>query len=595
MKRKMMIAFLVIVVLLICLIGRILFIQFVNGDKYTKIVLAQQDYTNTTIPYRRGDITDRKGTLLATSTQVYNIVLDCKVVNADEDDIEPTIQALAKCLDNYDESDIRSILTDYSTSQYYVLEKKQTREEIEELQEIIDDDENYPNVSGIWFETEYEREYPYDSLASAVIGFTTSGNEGMSGLENYYNDELNGTDGRQYGYLDEDSDYESTIVEPTDGNTLVTTIDTNIQSIVEKYIKKFNKKYANNARKGDGSEHTGVIVMDPDTGEILAMANYPNYDLNDPWDLSSLYSDSKIEKMDEDEELDALNELWQNFCITYTYEPGSTIKPFTVATGLDTGTLSGNETYVCNGGQQVGDHYIHCVNRSGHGTLTIEEALMESCNDALMQMSFSIGATNLSKYQSIFGFGSKTNVDLPGEARTDTLVYSADEMNKTTLATNSFGQNFNVTMIQLATGFSSLINGGYYYQPHVVKEIDRADGSVEETIDATLLKETISEETSEQLKEYLLAVVEDGTGSAAGVKGYEIGGKTGTAQKLPRGDGNYLVSFIGYAPQDDPEVVVYVVVDEPNVDDQAHSSYAQEIAHNIFKEVLPYMNIEKEK
>ncbi len=595
MKKKLLMVFLLIIALLLGLFGRIVYIQAVNGDQYTKKVLAQQDYSSTTIPFRRGDITDRKGTLLATSTQVYNVVLDCKVVNSDEKYIEPTVAALSKVLDDYDESKLRSILSEYATSQYYVLEKRMSRDEVAPLQEILEDDDNYPKVKGIWLETEYQREYPYNSLASAVLGFTTSGNVGMSGLENYYNDELNGTDGREYGYLDDDASFSNTIVEPTDGNTLVTTIDTNIQSIVEKYIKKFNKKYKNNAHKGEGSEHTGVIVMDPNNGEILAMANYPNYDLNDPWDLTSLYSKKEIKKMDEEKQLDALNELWQNFCITYTYEPGSTIKPFTVATGLDTGTLSGNESYVCNGGEKIGDHFIHCVARNGHGTLNVKQALMESCNDALMQMSYSIGKKNLSKYQNIFGFGLKTNVDLPGEARTDTLVYSAEEMNKTTAATNAFGQNFNVTMIQLASGFSSIINGGNYYQPHVVKEIDRADGSIEKSIDATLLKETISEDTSKQMKKYLRAVVKDGTGSTAGVKGYDIGGKTGTAEKLPRGNGKYLVSFIGYAPQDHPKVVVYVVIDEPNVDDQAHSSYAQEIAHNIFKEVLPYMNVEKKK
>ena len=203
------------------------------------------------------------------------------------------------------------------------------------------------------------------------------------------------------------------------------------------------------------------------------MANYPTFDLNNPRDLSAYYSEEQIKAMSEDEQLEALNKIWQNFCVTQTYEPGSTVKPLTVATGLETGALTGNETYVCDGKEQVGGHTIHCVNRSGHGLLTIEQSIMESCNDALMQMSYAIQKENLLKYQKIFGFGQKTGIDLPGEARTDSLMYTLETMDDASLATNSFGQNFNVTMVQMASAFSSLINGGNYYKPHVVKKKSR--------------------------------------------------------------------------------------------------------------------------
>ena len=592
MKRKLALLFIIIALALIAIIARIVYIQVVNGDKYTKTVLGQQEYSTQTIPFKRGDITDRKGTVLATSTEVYNVILDCKVLTSSEKYIEPTIDALSDCFD-VTKKKLKKILKKYPNSQYYVLKKELTYSQIQEFQEILDDDENHPYVGGVWFEKEYERQYPYSTLASGVVGFTTSGNEGISGLENYYNSMLNGVDGRKYGYLEEGSEDTTTIVEAQDGNTLVTTLDVNIQSIVEEKIKAFNKKYSSGT--SDGSANTAAIVMDPNSGEVLAMASYPDYDLNNPWDLSEYYSEDEIENMSDKKKLKVLNSIWQNFCITTTYEPGSTMKPFTVATGLETGTMSGNESYVCNGYEKIGGFTIHCVNRNGHGTLNVKEALMESCNDALMQMSYSIGKDNLSKYQNIFGFGLKTSIDLPGEARTDTLVYSADDMSLTTMATNSFGQNINVTMIQMACGFSSLINGGNYYQPHIVSKIVDENGDTVSKNEPTLLKQTISEDTSNKIKEYLRAVVKDGTGSDAGVKGYDIGGKTGTAQKYPRGNGNYLVSFIGYAPQDDPQVVVYVIVDEPNVADQAHSSYAQEIAHGIFKEVLPYMNISKVK
>ena len=414
----------------------------------------------------------------------------------------------------------------------------------------------------------------------------------MNGVENYYNSTLNGVNGREYGYLNSDNDFEKTVKEATNGDNVVLTLDANIQTIVENKISDYITQNTNVARDGAGAKHVGAIVMNPNNGEILAMANYPNYDLSNPWDISAYYTEDEIAAMDDDAKLDALNQLWTNFCITYTYEPGSTVKPFTVAAGLETGTLKGDETYYCDGSETISGHVIHCVNTSGHGLEAIQQAIMNSCNDALMQMSYVIGPENFAKYQKIFGFGYKTNIDLPGEARTDSLIYTEDQLSTINLATNAFGQNFNTTMIQVASAFSSIVNGGSYYQPHVVKKITDEDGNTIEEMNGTLLKKTISKETSDTLKQYLYATVsEDGTGKYAKVDGYSMGGKTGTAQKLPRGQGNYLVSFVGYAPQDNPQVVIYVVVDEPNAADEAHSQFAQEIVKQILTEVLPYMNI----
>lgn len=602
MQKKLVVLFVIIALLLLGLIVRLMYIEHTSGKKYEKKVLSQQKYDSTVIPYQRGNITDCKGTILATSVDVYNVILDCKVLNSDSADIDPTIDALITCFPQLNETDLRNLITDKPKSQYNVLAKKLSYEEIRAFEDMqaaekeasdkkSGDAEKKGKINGVWFEKEYQREYPYDSLASAVVGFTTSGNLGMNGVENSYNSVLNGTNGREYGYLNSDSNFEKTVIDAQNGNDVTLTIDANIQKIVEDKIAAFEEEYRDSAREGAGSKHVGVIVMNPQNAEVLAMANYPNYDSSNPRDLSAYYTQEEIDAMDDDAELDALNQLWSNFCITYTYEPGSTVKPFTVACGLDTGTLDPNRTFICDGYETISGHDIHCVNTNGHGLETVEDALKNSCNDALMQMSYDIGPENFSKYQQIFGFGTKTNIDLPGEARTDSLIYTEDQLSTINLATNSFGQNFNVTMIQVASAFCSIINGGNYYQPHVVKKITDENGNVIQEDNGTLLKKTVSSSTSELLKQYLYATVSDGTGKYAKVPGYSMGGKTGTAQKLPRGQGNYLVSFIGFAPVDNPQLLVYVVVDEPNAEEEFHSTFAQEIAKGIFEETLPYLNI----
>lgn len=602
MQKKLVVLFVIIALLLLGLIVRLMYIEHTSGKKYEKKVLSQQKYDSTVIPYQRGNITDCKGTILATSVDVYNVILDCKVLNSDSADIDPTIDALITCFPQLNETDLRNLITDKPKSQYNVLAKKLSYEEIRAFEEMqaaekeasdkkSGDAEKKGKINGVWFEKEYQREYPYGYLASAVVGFTTSGNLGMNGVENSYNSVLNGTNGREYGYLNSDSNFEKTVINAQNGNDVTLTIDANIQKIVEDKIAAFEEEYRDAAREGAGSKHVGVIVMNPQNAEVLAMANYPNYDSSNPRDLSAYYTQEEIDAMDDDAELDALNQLWSNFCITYTYEPGSTVKPFTVACGLDTGTLDPNRTFICDGYETISGHDIHCVNTNGHGLETVEDALKNSCNDALMQMSYDIGPENFSKYQQIFGFGTKTNIDLPGEARTDSLIYTEDQLSTINLATNSFGQNFNVTMIQVASAFCSIINGGNYYQPHVVKKITDENGNVIQEDNGTLLKKTVSSSTSELLKQYLYATVSDGTGKYAKVPGYSMGGKTGTAQKLPRGQGNYLVSFIGFAPVDNPQLLVYVVVDEPNAEEEFHSTFAQEIAKGIFEETLPYLNI----
>ena len=599
MQRKVIVMFVVISLLLTGLIGRLMYIGYTSGDKYEKIVLSQQQYDSKTIPYQRGDIVDTKGTILATSIAVYNVILDCSVLTSDEKYLTPTAQALVECFPEHVTTEqIYTYAREKKNSRYIILAKRLSYDTIQKFYDIQNEEDEKgkkvnPYVKGVWFEKEYQRQYPYGTLASSVIGFTASGNIGVNGLENQYNNTLNGINGREYGYLNADSNFEKNIKDAIDGNTIVTTLDATIQTVVEKKIAEFNEAYKNNYHGGEGAKHIAVIVMNPNNGDVLAMANYPNYDLNNPRDLSSYYTETEIEAMDSDTKLEKLNELWQNFCVYYTYEPGSTAKGFTIATGLETGTLFAGDTFECDGHEMIPGYSkpIKCVRTWGHGTQTLETSLMNSCNDALMQMSYRIGTVNFAAYQQIFGFGQKTNIDLPGEARTDTLLYTVDNMTKIDLATNSFGQNFNCTMIQMASAFSSLINGGHLYQPRVVKAIADEHGNTIEEITPTLLRETVSKETSDMLKKYLYATVSEGTGNTAKADGYSLGGKTGTAEKIPRNSGNYLVSFIGFAPVEDPELMIYCIVDEPNVEDQPHSTFAQNIVREILEEILPYMNV----
>lgn len=605
MKKKLLVMVSFIMAMLGGLVGRLVYIEQVKGDEYEKQVLSQQGYESQSIPFQRGEILDSRGTILANSVDVYNVILDCKLLNEEFYDretktkvkkyVEPTIAALTKCFPDVTEEEVMAALTEKADSRYFVLRKKLYYKEIKEFQELVNKVNKKgkkvnPDVQGVWFEKEYQREYPYGALASKVLGFTTSGNEGIGGLEDYYNDVLNGVNGRQYGFLNSDNNFEKTIKEPINGYTLVTTLDLNIQKIVQEKIAAFQEKYRDGVTEGPGSKQTGVVVMNPQNGEIYAMSDSLVYDLNHPRELSLYYSEEEINSFSEEEKLDKLNEIWQNYCITYTYEPGSTAKPFTVATALETGKT--REWYDCDGIEKIGGHDIRCVQRSGHGPQTMEQSLMNSCNDAMMHMAEDIGKEDFYKYQNIFNFGLKTNIDLPGEARTDSLIYTVGNTNATSLATNSFGQNFNVTAVQLASAFSSLINGGYYYQPHLVKKIVDDNGNTVQTVEPVVLKQTVSRQTSDTVKQYLYSTVSEGTGKSAKVEGYSMGGKTGTAQKGNRDDKKYVVSFIGFAPVENPEVLVYVVIDEANVPvDQQSSSLATELAKEIFTEILPYMNV----
>ena len=613
MKRKLALLFVVIVLLLMGIIVRLVYINRVSGEQYKKRVLAQQDTKSQTLPYKRGDIYDQNGTVLATSEKVYNLILDPGVLwkNYDEDAkkdcVEPTLSALVEYFD-LDRSELNTIMQEKKDSHYVMLKKQLTKSEVQDFEEAMDDKDS--RIEGVWLEDTYIRRYPYDSLACNVIGYTVSGNVGQYGIEQQYSDTLNGEDGRTYNYLNEDLEQEKNVRAAVDGDSVMSTIDVTLQEIVEKAIDDFQEKYTNNFREGEaGSKTAAAIMMDPNTGEILAMASNRKYDLNQPYDLvaNGIATQEESDAMTEEERLDKLNELWRNFCVSDTYEPGSTAKPITVAAALESGVVHDGDTFLCDGRQNVGGHEIWCAKKIGHGVIDLEGSLKFSCNDALMQIAAKLGEEEYSKYQNLFNLGLRTGIDLPGEARTDSLIYYAKDlapsdnlvMGATDLATNSFGQNFNVTMVQLISAFSATINGGYYYQPHVVKKIMDSNGGTVKNVEPILLRRPISSKTSALIRQYLYATMygaqdangNNATGRAARIAGYAMGGKTGTAEKIPRDKTNYLVSFIGFAPADSPQVVLYVVVDEPNAPKQSTSSFAQEIWKNIMKQALPYLNI----
>ena len=602
MRGKLVGLFGVVLLALVCLLARITYINATSGSKYTRQVLtqAQQSYENNIIPAKRGNIYDRNGNLLATSNKVYNVILDCKTVNSDVEYVEPTIRALTTVL-GLDEQDIRSRLTDSDTknSQYQILKKELSMDEKKAFEDYITVTEDSTlsesekaereKVKGVWFEEDYLRTYPFNDLACDTIGFTLSRDVADVGIESYYNSTLMGTDGRQYGYVSSNSNVEQTIIEPTDGQNVVLSLDVGVQQIVEKYVNGFKKRM--------GAKNIGVIVEDPNTGEILAIDGGDRYDLNEPRDMSDVYSEEEIKAMNDAETVDALNAMWGNFCVTDAYEPGSVVKPIVMAGALEKGAISDTDTLDCDGGESFGangDTYIKCaVWPNAHGTQTLREVIANSCNDGMMQIAAKMGAEQFIKSQSLFNFGTRTGIDLPNEGTG--IIHTLDTMGETELACSAFGQGYTCTMLQEINAMCSVINGGYYYQPHLATEIQDNNGNTVRTIEPVLLKQTISSDISADIRSYMEASVLEGTSAHSKVQGYSSGGKTGTAEKLPRGNGKYLVSFIGFAPVDEPQVVIYVVIDEPNAEEQADSKYPQYIAQGILSELLPYLNIEPDE
>lgn len=578
MRKGLKIAFLVVLALCGFIVGRLIYINTENGETYSKAVLSQRAYQSRSLASKRGAILDRNGIILARSEKRYNVIIDPRQILDKDYYIEPSIEAMVRYL-GYDEQEIRTLIYDNPDSSYIVYEKDADYSRISDYKRY---QSSKSKVTGVWFEEEYARIYPYSSLASHVIGFVNADGSGSYGLEQYYNNELSGIPGLSYTYFDNDLKQQKTVEDAVDGYELVTTIDYNVERIVEEKIKDFLDT--------TGAKNIGVIVMDPNDASVLAMASNREYDLNNPRDLEACYPSSEIMFMTEDEKLEKRYEMWKNYCISDTYEPGSTFKTITVASALDENAISTEDTFYCAGYSEVGGWRIGCNNKYGHGKLSLTQSLMKSCNCALMEIAAKLGKDSFYKYQTKFGFGAKTGIDLPGES--SGILIPLRNLNETELATSSFGTTFNVTMIQIAAAYASIINGGTYYQPHVVREIRRSDKTVVSNYNDMGVRQSISEGTASFIRNSLYMTVESGTATPAKVEGYLIGGKTGTAQKRPREEKRFVVSFAGFAPVTDPQVLIYIVIDEvADPELSSSSSPATKLCASIMKEILPYLGI----
>lgn len=577
MKNSLYGVFLLLIIACAYLIGRLVWLNNVNGDEYARKVLSQQAYTSQTLVAQRGAITDRNGIVLARSEKIYNVILDPNVILSHDYYVQPTLDAMAECL-GYDKDEMLNVINSNPDSRYLVFEKNIEYMKVSNFNKYKS---SHKFVVGVWFEENYSRVYPYGSFASHVLGFMSK-DGGSYGLEQYYNDYLTGTEGFEYGYYDPELNRQKTVKEALNGYTLVTTLDYNIQTIIQKKIEKFQEEV--------GCNNIGVIVMNPNNGEIYGMTSNYEFDLNNPRSLLGLYTEEELEELTDEEKTAALYKMWRNFCISDTYEPGSTFKTITVASALEENAITTGDHFNCEGYTEKGGWRIGCNKKSGHGTLSLAESLMKSCNCALMEIADRLGPDGFFKYQNMFGFGNRTGIDLTGEATG--IIIPRNKLNVTELATSSFGTTFNVTMIQIAAAYASILNGGEYYAPHVVKEIRTDDGVTVRKDENAPVRETVSQTTSDFIKDALYMTVEAGTATPAKVAGYLIGGKTGTAQKRPRTEKKYVVSFVGFAPADNPQVMTYVVIDEIHDETIAgSSSSATRMTSEIMNEILPYLGM----
>ena len=656
--------FLLLIVCFVIIVLRLSYIVTFKGEEYKRMVYSQRQTSDIIIPCERGSIYDAKGTVLASNIKKYIVVLDAKQVTdyskqmGNSAYIEATAEALNQYL-GYDKQQIVDFIYNNPKDAYERISKDENgkvialdAETVKPLMEAISASKEKGSTTkpiyGIQFEDSYSRIYPNNSLACDLLGYVNDGNVGMYGLEQYYEEELKGVNGRSFGYINDYTNLERQIVPAQNGNSLILNVDASIQRIVERKIIEVNDSMDYGDRSG--SYNTGVIIMECDTGNVLAMAGWPFYDLNNPREVSveKYYSTKQINELmskfaiqegwvngissnifiEEDkppyfkilneetgkdevvmltqEQLDKLDDdlsgyvrdgVWKNFCISDTYEPGSVAKTITTAIGLDSGKLVPSDSFHCTGLIEVLDRTIHCSHRWGCGGGDLRMCLVKSCNPAYTQFGKKIGKETFLEYSKDF-YGVKTGIDLTGEVSAEGLVFTEKTLNTTELATASFGQGFNATMIQMICGFNSLINGGQYYEPHVVNRIVDENGCIVKNIEPRILKQTVSESTSDKLKDYCIGVVEEseGTGKKSRPAGYRIGGKTGTAQISGVGGyqaGQYVVSFMSFAPAENPQLVMYVVIDRPNIPDQSSGAVNQacELTREIYTEVLPYLNI----
>ncbi len=565
-KRKVLVVFLCAAFVLFCLIGRLVYLMIFDAEYYQNMAEELHERERE-IKAARGEIVDRNGVVLATNRTVCTI----SVIHSQIKDPQQTADMLSKELELDREDVLKKVEKVSSMEKIKTNVDKKTGDRIREY-----------NLPGVKVDEDFKRYYPYDRLASRVLGFTGSDNQGIIGLEVKYEDVLKGTNGKILTVTDargiELEGVAEDRIEPVAGNTLKTSLDYNIQSYCEQAAEKvLEEKQA---------EGVSVLLMNPQNGEIYAMVNVPEFNLNEPYRLN----DKTEDQMTDEERQNRLNQMWRNRCINDTYEPGSTFKIITSAACLEEGVVSLDDTFSCPGYRIVEDRKIRCHKVGGHGTETFVQGIENSCNPVFMDIGLRLGSERFCDYFEQFGLMSLTNIDLPGEA--GTIMHKREDIKAVELATMTFGQSFQITPIQMAVTVSSMVNGGRRVTPHLGVSVLDKKGKTVKTFKYGEKEGIVSEKTSETMQELLEKVVSEGSGKNAYLEGYSIGGKTATSQTLPRSAGKYISSFIGFAPADDPQILGMVIIHDPQ-GIYYGGTIAAPVLRDIYDNVLPYLGIEK--
>lgn len=567
-RKKILIVFLVALLVLLGLIGRLVYLMIFDAEYYQEKAEALHERERE-IKAARGEIIDTNGVVLATNKSVCTI----SVIHSQITDAELVIEVLAKELE-MEEGTVRKKVEKVSS-----MERVKTNVE----KEVGDRIREY-NLDGVKVDEDYKRYYPYDELASKVLGFTGGDNQGIIGLEVKYEEYLKGTNGTILTTTDargiELEGIAEDRIEAIPGNTLQISLDCNIQAYAQQAAEKVMEEKE--------ADKVSILIMNPQNGEILAMVNVPEFNLNEPFSLESVGLDT--ESVADDEKQDLLNQMWRNSCINDTYEPGSAFKIITSSACLEAGTVSINDTFFCPGYHIVEDRKIRCHKTGGHGSETFVQAVQNSCNPVFMQIGLELGVDRFYEYFQKFGLMKKTGVDLPGEA--GTINHKKEDVGPVELATMTFGQSFQITPIQLATAVSSIINGGTRITPHFGVQVLGKEGNMVKEFEYEEEKNIVSEETSDTMKMILESVVSEGGGKNAYIEGYQIGGKTATSQTLPRSAHKYIASFVGFAPADNPQVLALIVIHNPQ-GVYYGGTIAAPVIKTVFENILPYLGIEK--
>lgn len=561
-----MVVFALIFLMTGVLIGRLVYLMVFRSEYYVEQAKDLHERERD-IKAARGQILDRNGVVLAANRTVCTI----SVIHSQVTDPETVIRVLTKEL-GIDEETVRKRVEKVSS-----IERVRTN-----VDKSVGDAIRAYGLAGVKVDEDYKRYYPYDTLASKVLGFTGGDNQGIIGLEVKYDDYLQGTNGKILTLTDargvEIENAGESRLDPVDGNNLVISIDYNIQMYAEQVATKVMEQKQ--------ADHVSILIMNPQNGEIYAMANVPEFNLNEPFVLNY---DAGTD-MDAAKKQELLNQMWRNPCINDTYEPGSTFKIITASAALEQGVVTLNDNFFCPGYKIVEDRRIRCHKAGGHGAENFEQGLMNSCNPVFMELGLRLGADNFYHYFRQFGLLSKTNIDLPGEAAT--IMHSLDNIGQVELATMSFGQSFQITPVELATTVSSIINGGRRVTPHFGVKVQTPDGEDVEILQYDQVDGIVSEETSKTMRMLLEKVVSEGSGKNAKIEGYAIGGKTATSQTLPRSAHKYLSSFLGFAPAEEPTVLCLVIINDPQ-GVYYGGTIAAPVCKEVFENILPYLEIEK--